>query len=326
VAERAGVSKSTVSRVINDDPYVGLDAHRSVTEAMAELGYRRNEVARSLRLHATGTIGLIVGSLRNEVFAAIAQGVDRVLSEGGRTLLVGSSDGDLEREQRLLHEFLRRGVDGLIISLADDRARSAREELRRAGVPIVLLDRSGQGVPADLVLTDHRGGLTDAVTDLRGHGHTRIALLAPHDRVRPGREVVEAFTDAHDDTTYVRTGPLTDAFGESATLELLDIDPPPTGIVVSGTRVLVGMLSALEERGLRVPDDLSLVAYDDSAAARFHYPPISALVRDTERMGELASRLVIDRLESERSQSKKVVVPTVYVPRGTVAAPKSTPA
>jgi LacI family transcriptional regulator len=323
VAERAGVSKSTVSRVINDDPYVGLQAHRAVTEAMAELGYRRNEVARSLRLSSTGTIGLIVGGLRNEVFAAIAQGIDRVLSDSRRTLLVGSSDGDAERERRVLHEFLRRGVDGLIMSLVDDRARPIRQELRQAGVPTVLLDRDGQGVAADRVLTDHRAGIAAAVADLRGHGHSRVGLLSPPETIRTGREVRAAFSEALGDDRYVRSGPLTDDFGYAASLELLDQEEAPTALVVSGTQVLVGVLSLLQERGRVIPSDLSLVAYDDSAAARFHSPPISALVRDTERIGELAAELVTERLESARTQSKKAVVPTRYEPRGTVVPPRS---
>jgi LacI family transcriptional regulator len=321
VAERAGVSKSTVSRVINDDPYVGLEAHRAVTKAMAEIGYRRNEVARSLRLRSTGTIGLIVGSLRNEVFAAIAQGVDRVLSESRRTLLVGSSNDDPDSEQRVLHEFLRRGVDGLIISLVDDRSKQARRELGQAGVPIVLLDRDAQGISADRVLTDHRTGVTAALDDLVRHGHRRVGLVAPPETIRPGREVRKAFADALDDPRRVRCGPLTEAFGHDASLELLDEPEPPTALVVTGTRILVGVLSALAERGLAAPTDLSLVAYDDSAAARFHTPPISALVRSTERMGEVAAQLVTDRIESGRDQSRKMVLPTVYEPRGTVGPP-----
>lgn len=321
VAERSGVSKSTVSRVINDDPYVGLEARRAVTQAMAELGYRRNEVARSLRLRSTGTVGLIVASLRNEVFAAIAQGVGRVLTAGERTLLVGNSDGDPEAELRVLHEFLRRGVDGLIISLVNDRTKLARDELRKVQVPTVLLDRDTQGSQADRVLTDHRRGLVAAVADVAGQGHERIGLVGPPETIRPGRETKAAFTEAGGHEQFVRSGPLTEEFGHEASRELLSRDPAPTALVVAGTQVLAGVLSTLAERGLSPPRDLSLVAYDDSAAARFHTPPISALVRDTESIGELAAQLVTERIETGRTQSKKSVVPTRYEPRGTVGPP-----
>jgi LacI family transcriptional regulator len=320
VAERAGVSKSTVSRVINDDPYVGLEAHHAVTEAMAALGYRRNEVARSLRLQATGTIGLVVGNLRNEVFAAIAQGADRALSETGRMLLVGSSDGDLAREERVLEALVHRGVDGLIVSLADDQAPSARRVLRGAGVPVVLLDRDAHGVPADRVLSDHRRGITDAVADLRAHGHERIGLLAPPQRIRPGREVVAAFHATVGDDRYVRSGPLSDGFGREAGSELMALAERPSALIVTGIQPLAGVLATLEELHIAVPAQLSLVVYDDSAAARFHTPAISTLVRDPERMGALAGQLVVERIEGRR-QPKKAIVPTQYEPRGSVVAP-----
>lgn len=316
VAKRAGVSKSTVSRVINDDPYVGLVAHRVVTEAMNELGYQRNEVARSLRLQATGTIGLIVGSLRNEFFGRVAHGVDQVLSDTGRTLLVGGSNGELERERQVLHEFVRRGVDGLIIALADDRSPEARKELRRAAVPTVLLDRNATGVRADSVLSDHRSGMEEALADLRAHGHRRIGLLAPPTSIRPGREILGAFGERGP----VRHG-RTEEFGHAATLEVLDAPDAPSALIVCGTRVLEGTLSALEARGLRAPNDLSLVAYDESAAARFHHPAISTLARDTEQLGELAARLIVDRIDTGREQPKKAFVPTRYVRRGTVTSP-----
>ena len=323
VAARAGVSKSTVSRVLNNDPEVGLEAHRKVTEAIAAVGYRRNEVARSLRVHATGTIGLITSDLRNEVFAAIAQGVDSILSEVNRTLLVTASRDSPASEERALQEFLQRGVDGLIISLIDDRPRHVPEQLQHAGVPLVLLDRDGPGIVADRVLTDHERSVSEAVRDLMAHGHTRISLIAPPAQIRPGRVVRKAFARTLGSDDLVWSGPLTATFGSAAMAELLSLRPTPTAVVVVGTQVLVGVLSTLAERQLRVPEDMSVVAYDDSAAARFHTPPISALVRDTERIGRLAAELIIDRIETNRKEPKLVVVPAVYEPRGTVVAPNA---
>jgi LacI family transcriptional regulator len=321
VATLAGVSKSTVSRVLNNDPEVGLEAHRKVTEAIAEVGYRRNEVARSLRVRATGTIGLITSDLRNEVFAAIAQGVDAVLSGVNRTLLVTASNDNPAHEERALQEFLQRGVDGLIMSLTDDRPKHVPRGLQHAGIPLVLLDRDGPGIVADRVLTDHEWSVSEAVRDLMAHGHTRISLIAPPGQIRPGRVVCKAFTKALGNHDLVWSGPLTETFGRSAMAELLALRSRPTAVVVVGTQVLVGVLATLAEHRVSVPKEMSVVAYDDSAAARFHTPPISALVRDTERIGRLAAELIIDRIETDRKEPKLAVVPAVYEPRGTVVAP-----
>lgn len=321
VARHAGVSTSTVSRVLNNHPHVGGRAREAVTRAMLDLGYQRNEVARSLRTNASLTVGLIVSELRNEVFAAIAQGVERVLVGADRLLVIASSDSDPAREGRVIREFERRGIDGLILTLVDERAQSTMKQLRELRAPVVLLDRDGKGLHADRVLTDHAPGVLEALNDLRAHGHERIGLLSPPNYVRAGREVRAAFASGAENGDLVRMGPLTEQFGHQAANELLSHDEPPTGLVIAGTQVLVGVLTAIGEFGLRVPHDLSIISYDDSAAARFHTPPISTIVRDCEQIGEFAARLVLERIDGRRTGIKKIFVPTVYEPRGSVAVP-----
>lgn len=312
------MSKSTVSRVINSHPHVGAEAREAVLLAMGRLGYERNEVARSLRTNATMAVGLLVNELRNEVFAAIAQGVERVLADVDRTLVIASS-GSVEREVRAIKEFQRRGIDGLITSLADERARETASQLAQMRAPIVLLDRDGKGIKADRVLTNPRPGIDDAVADLRRNGHEKIALISPPDYIRPGRELRSSFISAAGEGQLIRMGPLTQDFGYQVTVEILGGTDRPTAMIAAGTQVLVGVLSALELLGLRVPTDVSLISFDDSAAARFYSPPISTLVRDTEQIGELAARLVLERIDGRRSALKKLFIPTVYEPRRSVA-------
>jgi LacI family transcriptional regulator len=323
VARKAGVSKSTVSRVVNNHPHVSLVARETVLKVMAEIGYQPNGIARSLRTRATMTVGLIITQLRNEVFAAIGQGVDRRLSQFGRTLLLGSSDGDTDREYKLIRNLLQRGIDGLIVSLADERAPSVRAALAEAEVPIVLLDRDARGVAADRVLCDHRGGISAALTDLQAHGHRTIGLLALPEYVRPGREVRAAFIAGGMRADLIRSSQPTEEFGYQATRDLLALRRRPTALIVSGTQTLVGVLSAITELDMTVPGDLSLIAYDESPAARFHQPPISALIRDSEQMGERAAELVMERIDGRRNELRKIVVPTRYVQRGTVVAAPS---
>ena len=286
VAAAAGVSRSTVSRVINAQAYVTEDARVAVRRAIAEIGYVPNESARALRTNRTMTVGLVVTRLRNQVFATIAQSLDESLMAAGRTLLAGSSADDLDHEAHVVSAFLRRGIDGLVLTLVDER-KSLRRDLDEARIPLVLLDRESRGLSADLVLCGHREGMSAAMADLHAHGHERIGVITPPLEIRPGREVRDSFVQLGGDPDLVRSGILTEEFGR------------------------------------RIPEDLSLISYDDSPTSRLYDPGISSLVRDAEKMGTLAGSMIIERLNGYVGPPRKVVLPTEYVSRASVGpAPK----
>jgi LacI family transcriptional regulator len=318
VAARASVSRSTVSRVINAHAYVTDEVRQSVLRAIDEIGYVPNESARALRTNRTMTVGLVVTRLRNQVFAAIAQSLDEALMAAGRTLLAGSSADDPQHEAHVVSAFLRRGVDGLVLTLVDERAAALRRDLVAAGIPLVLLDRDARGLAADQVLCGHHEGISAALTELRGHGHQRISLLTPPLTIRPGREVRASFVQLGGDPALVRSGFLTEEFGREATAELLGLPDPPTALIVSGTEVVVGSLETVRQLGLRIPDDLSLISYDDSPATRLYNPPISSLVRDPTRMGSIAAAMIIERLNGYAGVPRTVMLPTRFVRRGSV--------
>jgi LacI family transcriptional regulator len=318
VAAQAGVSRSTVSRVINAHAYVADDVRDAVMRAIESIGYVPNESARALRTNRTMTVGLVVTRLRNQVFAAIAQSLDEALQAAGRTLLAGSSADDPEHEAHVISAFLRRGIDGLVLTLTDERSTALRRDLNGAGIPLVLLDRESRGLVADLVLCGHREGLAAAMADLRAHGHERISLLTPPLSIRPGREVHAPFVQLGGDPDLARSGFLTEDFGRTATAELLAADRPPTAIIVSGTEVVVGALEVIRQRELRIPDDISLIGYDDSAVMRLYGPPISSLVRDPTRMGAIAAAMIIERLNGFAGPPRKIMLPTRYVRRESV--------
>lgn len=318
VAAEAGVSRSTVSRVINEHAYVTDEVRQAVVRAIDAIGYVPNESARALRTNRTMTVGLVVTRLRNQVFAAIAQSLDEALMAAGRTLLAGSSADDPQHEAHVVSAFLRRGVDGLVLSLVDERATALRRDLVGSGIPLVLLDRDARGLAADQVLCGHHEGISAALAELTAHGHERISLLTPPLTIRPGREVRASFVQLGGDPTLVRSGFLTEEFGREATAELLLMEPPPTALIVSGTEVLVGALESVRELGLRIPDDLSLISYDDSPAARLYDPPISSLVRDPTRMGAMAASMIIERLNGYAGPPRTVMLPTTFVRRASV--------
>jgi LacI family transcriptional regulator len=236
----------------------------------------------------------------------------------GRTLLAGSSADDPHHEAHVVSAFLRRGVDGLVLTLVDERATAIRRDLVSAGIPLVLLDRDARGLAADQVLCGHHEGISAALTELRAHGHERISLLTPPLTIRPGREVRASFVQLGGDPALVRSGFLTEEFGREATAELLSLPDPPSALIVSGTEVVVGTLEAVGQLGLSIPADLSLISYDDSPATRLYDPPISSLVRDPARMGAIAASMIIERLNGYAGVPRTVMLPTRFVRRGSV--------
>ena len=314
----AGVSRSTVSRVINEHAYVTDEVRQAVLRAIDAIGYVPNESARALRTNRTMTVGLVVTRLRNQVFAAIAQSLDEALMAAGRTLLAGSSADDPQHEAHVVSAFLRRGVDGLVLSLVDERATALRRDLVGSGIPLVLLDRDARGLAADQVLCGHHEGISAALAELTAHGHERISLLTPPLTIRPGREVRASFVQLGGDPTLVRSGFLTEEFGREATAELLSMEPPSDGAHRLGHRS--------PRRGARIrprarpadPGDLSLISYDDSPAARLYDPPISSLVRDPTRMGAMAASMIIERLNGYAGPPRTVMLPTTFVRRASV--------
>lgn len=318
VAAEAGVSRSTVSRVINAHAYVADDVRDRVHAAIEHIGYLPNESARALRTNRTMTVGLLVTRLQNQVFAGIAQSLDESLLAAGRTLLAGSSADDPDHEAHVVSAFLRRGIDGLVLTLVDEQAPRLRRDLVGAGIPLVLLDRESRGLSADQVLCGHREGMSAAMAELREHGHERICLITPPLAVRPGREVRASFLHLGGTDALVRSGQLTEAFGQEATTELLSMTPAPTALIVSGTEVVVGALEAIRSMGLRIPEDLSIIAYDDSPATRLYQPPVSSLYRDPARMGTLAASMIIERLNGYAGPPRTVMLPTEFIRRGSV--------
>jgi LacI family transcriptional regulator len=324
VARASGISKSTVSRVLTGHPYVSPEARRAVLAAVRELGYQGNHAARSLRTRMSNTVGLVVTDLRNQVWGSIAQGMDEVLSESGRTLVVSATGDNPAHEVDVVVSLMQRGVDALVLSLADERS-PVLKDLRRAGLPTIIVDRDVSG-PFDRLLTDHAPGIVAAAADLLDHGHKRIGLLSAPADVRPGREVIDAFQAAIEGRAegIVISAHFGEEEGRAGTRALLERADPPTALLVSSTQLLVGALLELDARGLSVPGDISLIGYDPSDVARVHRPPIATIVRDHTKMGETAAMLALQRVEGTRTRARSVTIPNAYEGGPSVAAPPST--
>jgi LacI family transcriptional regulator len=318
VAERAGVSLKTVSRVINAEPGVAADTAARVGTAIAELGFQRNDLARSLRLaRSTSTIGLVIEDVGNPFYSAIAQAVEQAARARDCLLITSSCEEDPERERELVQALLRRRVDALILVPASrDHAYLPRE--LGEGTPIVFLDRPPEGIEADVVLLDNQGGARMAVEHLLGQGHRRIAYIADPDALYTAAERLAGYREAMAaagaelDPALVRLGSHDAAQAEAVVRELLALPTGqrPTALFCGNNRHTVGALHAL--RGLE--HEVALVGFDDFELADLLGTTV--VCHDSQDLGLHAAALAFGRLDGMDAPPQRVIVGTRLVPRG----------
>jgi LacI family transcriptional regulator len=295
VAQRAGVAVSTASRVLNEG--VGRpDVRTRVQTAARETGYRPHALARSLRTGATMTVGFVVPDIANPLFGAMAKGAAAVLGPLGYSIVLAISDGVAERERRLVETLLDRQVDGLIVSCSDESDAQMVDVLASVAGPLVLLDRDLPIASAHRVLTEHRGGVVEAVRHLVELGHRRIAYIGAGDEVRPARERLAGFRAGATrlgvlDDRLVRVGDFSFGFGRHEMLRLLSV-PDITAVIAAGNQVSTGVLAALREADRSIPGDISFIGCDDIDALALNNPPIDVIGRNVEELGAEAGRLV----------------------------------
>lgn len=327
VARRAGVSVSTVSRVLNDYPFVSDAVRVRVLAAMEELDYRPDVAARAMRTGTSRAVGFVVPDITNQLFAAIAKGADELLQARGYSLVLANSGNDPEHEAELLATLRQRRVEGLIVAAADERTPGLAKRLQPFDA-CVLFDREVPGSGADAVVSDHAAGIDQAVAHLAALGHVGIALIAGTDGQFASRARVGAFRSAVDrfglvrDRRLVITGRHSLDTGREATTRLVGLDAPPTAIVAGNNQLTAGVLEALRALGLRVPDDVSVVGTDDTELSRLFEPPLDVIDRDPVAHGRAAAELLLARLADPGAAQRRTTLPVRFVVRRSSAAPR----
>ena len=328
VAREAGVSVSTVSRALNDQPFVRAEVRDRVLSASEALGYRPDVAARSMRTGTTGAVGLVVSDISNPLFASIAKAADLALSPRGYALMIANSANDPDHEAELISAFRQRRLDGLMIATANEGAPGLGDRVA-AFHASVLLDREVPGSRADAVLSDHGAGLREAIRHLAGLGHRRIALIAGTPGQRGSRVRIQTYDEElallriAGDPALCRAGEMTVEDGYRALGEVLALADPPTAIIAGNNQLFAGLFAAIRDLGLRIPDDLSVVACEETELTVLHNPPLDVVRRDLDELGRTAAELLLERLNASRRRPRRVVLPTTFEARGSSAPPSS---
>jgi LacI family transcriptional regulator len=297
VARRAGVSVGTVSRVVNGHPSVTTAKRQLVKSAIAELRYRPDALAQSLRRRTSNTIGVIIPDIRNPFFAELMQCIEIRARALGYSVLFVSSDEDPAAETEHIEAFAARKVDGILL-LPSNRVTSAAGV---EGIPIVVVDRPIKGHPA--VAADNRGGARLAVEHLVSLGHRRIACISGPKDSTTAKARLAGFLDAM--TPYYRAarlriadfvayGEFDYAGGQSAAEALLGgLEPRPTAIVAGSDQQAIGTLRAAADRGVAVPSDLSIVGFDGIMLSDLVTPRLTTVVQPVAKIAEAAVAMVL---------------------------------
>lgn len=305
VAERAGVSVATVSHVINGTRKVAPETAERVRRAMEELDYHPNAVARSLRTRKTQVIGVVVSDITNPFFATLVRGAEDAALEAGYSIFVCNSDETLEKENRYVQVLRRRRVDGMLLAPVGGGENPAIRKLARQGVPFVFVDRRAPGVEADAVLSDNVGGAYLATKHLIERGHERIGIVLGIRGATTSEERLAGYRRALEEAgiplaeELVVWGGYRVEGGRRATAKLLSLTPPPTAIFSTNNLMTVGVLQELFARGVRIPDQVAVVGFDDLEWAEMANPPLTAVAQRPHEIGYRAVRLLLDRLGAE---------------------------
>lgn len=318
VARAAGVSVSTVSHVVNGTRNVDPVTLARVESVIARLGYRHNHLARAVaRGGRTHSIGVALSARANPYFAEVVSAIDAAVTAMGSTMLLGETGDDPGHEYRLINSLLERRVDGIVVARAPDVHGSTPHLLEQVTTPAVYIDRLAGSGGVDEIGTDNAEPTAQLVDHLaQVHGHRRIALLSglaglsTTDERRIGFLEGVRRNGCDRDEALVVSGESSSQPAERAMQQLLDLAEPPTALVAGNNAMSVGALRHLKHKGVRVPDDLAVVAFDDFEWAELMASPLTCVAQDWTEIGRGAVELLARRLDDPEADVISRRVPT----------------
>ncbi|OUM88823.1 MAG: catabolite control protein A [Bacillus thermozeamaize] len=321
VAREAGVSMATVSRVVNGNPNVKPSTRKKVMETIERLGYRPNAVARGLASKKTTTVGVVIPDISNPFYAEVTRGVEDIAKMYHYNIILGNSDQQKPKELDLINTFLEKQVDGLLF-MGREITPEHEEVFDSAHVPIVLCATRDEKRRFPAVNINHRLAASEATHHLIEGGHRRIALIGgPLEDPQRGRAKFEGYREALEtadlpfDEQLVRIGDYRYDSGFAAMQELLAIPEPPTAVFCVSDEMAVGAIHAIQEHGLRVPEDIEVIGYDNIPLASMVRPKLTTIGQPMYDLGAVAMRLLTKFMNHEPVEEQRVVLLHQWIER-----------
>lgn len=323
VAERAGVSTTTVSHVINNTRVVSADVRARVLGVIQQMRYVPSAVARSLKNDRTHTIGMMVPNNSNPYFAEVIRGIEDAAFKQGYNVILCNSYDDPGKQVAYIRVLMEKRIDGLILVASGTDAELSRF-LAGDRLPTVLVDREIGGVAADFLEADHELGGYLGAKYLLELGHRAIACVSGPEKLLPSRNRVAGYRRALAEAgvlpraEWLIYSDFTSAGGYQAFQQLLALAEPPSAICAGNDLMAIGGICAASEAGVQIPGQLSVLGYDDIAPAAYSNPPLSTIKQPTREMGALTARILIERmLNPELPLRRELLQPSLVVRKST---------
>jgi LacI family transcriptional regulator len=319
----------TVSRVVHGSPLVSAELRARVEAALAETGYMPNMLARGLRSKRTDTIALLLPDITNPFFTALAQGVEVAARETGLSMILANSDESEDEELRLIRVLLQRQVDGLLL-IPSGSGSAALRLCRDQDVPVVCVDRRPGRADADVVRADSEAGSLELGRLIAGLGHRNTAILSGPASVLTARDRVAGFRRAVVEEAglpepAVFEGTFTIESGRAMASVAMTVRPRPTALFAANNFIAIGVLHALREMEIAVPEDVAVVGFDDLPEAMVTFPFLTVVAQPAAEIGREAVGLLRHRLGDPDGPKREVVLPTRIVLRTSSGAPVKAP-
>ncbi len=329
VAKLAGVAPITVSRVVNNVGYVREDTRARVEAAIQELQYIPNNSARSLRSKKTNTLALIVSDITNPFWTTVTRGVEDASSDDGLSVILCNTDEKQAKLENYVNIMLQKQIDGFLIVPISSNPQVVRH-IQRRKVPVVVLDRPLHDVEVDAVWSDNEGGTYQLIKYLIQLGHTRIAMLSGISEIATSQQRIAGYKRAlhehnltQDDSLLIH-GEFKHESGYQVTRQCMEsIQPRPTALFCGNNLIAVGAFKALYDLGLRVPEDISVVTFDDMPFTATQ-PFVTAAAQSPYELGWQAAKLLIAQVSGkEPSGNRQIVLPVELLIRESCTAPNT---
>ncbi len=322
VAEKAQVSVSTVSRVINQEPLVKARTRERVEEAIAELNYLPNRVAQRLRSinSKNKLIGLVLPDIQNPFYVDVVRGVEEAAYHQNFAVMIGNFDQDEQKEKIFLDILQSESIDGLIVAPSRGRDQHIRKVIDN-GFPVVCIDRGLIGTDVDVVKVNNEEGAFEAIEYLIGLGHSRIAHITGHPGIPTTRERIAGYEKAmarHNvdiDPQLVRNSDSSYQSGADLMQELIDMANPPTAVFTANNLLTLGALRTIHENSLEIPDDVSIVGFDDMYWSTSLNPPLTAVRQSGYDIGSKAAELLVQKIAHPDRTTSSIVLATELMRR-----------
>lgn len=324
VAKLAGVSIATVSRVLSDNPNVDFELRSNVLEAVEKLGYKYNRVARSLRTQSSQIIGLIISDIQNPFFTSLVRAVEYLAYKHGYGTLLCNSDENTQKEEYCIDLLISEQVAGVVITPTRERSNLS-EPLFEAKIPVVAVDRMMVDSAVDTVIIDNVQASRDLVSHLIEDGHRRIAAIVGSREITTGRlrnrGYIEALKAYHlpIDKSLIRMGIPKIDFGYENTKEILSLPNPPTAILAGNNLIALGVLRAIKEQHLRIPEDIAWAAFDDMEWTSLIDPPVTVVKQPIYQLGLTAIDLLLKRINDPNRAIQEVTLHSPLIVRQSCA-------